>query len=62
MTWFCVGWLCKFSSEGEMRAYLSGPIDFFSISEFDFSPPHILQKMEDVFDGAVGIDLGTTYS
>lgn len=45
-----------------MRAYLSGPIDFFSISEFDFSPPHILQKMEDVFDGAVGIDLGTTYS
>jgi hypothetical protein len=27
-----------------------------------FSFPFSLQKMDDLFDGAIGIDLGTTYS
>lgn len=32
------------------------------VRSFSFSFPSPLQKMDDLFDGAIGIDLGTTYS
>jgi hypothetical protein len=52
------------------KRLLTSPIDFFSSSILTFTHqlpyllllPKLKMSAEDVFEGAVGIDLGTTYS
>ena len=56
-------WLCRVAVQFFAEEYACLPQQahrFFSSLSTSYT--HILQNMEDVYDGAIGIDLGTTYS